>query len=114
MDRAAAERRVRTLTTTRPKWTEGEAREVMAAWAASGESATAFGRRNGIVPQRLYWWRSRLACDPPSFVELEVHPPAASPVVVIEGTTRIEIGSIDSASAAWVATLVCALRERGS
>jgi hypothetical protein len=31
----------------RGRWTEEEAREALAAWEASGESLTAFGRRVG-------------------------------------------------------------------
>ena len=67
------------------------------------------------MSQRILWWRARLAEeDVSSFLPVAVRSEPMSAVVVTEGTTRIEIGTIDSASAAWVATLVCALRERGS
>lgn len=44
-----------------PRWTPETARAVLAAQKESGESMSAFGRRHGIGPQRLYWWRGRLA-----------------------------------------------------
>ena len=52
MGRTAAERRATELGASR-RWTEEEAREALAALEASGESVNAFGRRLGIVPQRL-------------------------------------------------------------
>jgi hypothetical protein len=45
------------------KWTEVEARAALRAWRQSGLSLAAFAERQGIVPQRLYWWRSKLGDD---------------------------------------------------
>jgi hypothetical protein len=34
---------------------------MLAAWERSGLTIAAFCRKRGILPKRLYWWRSRLA-----------------------------------------------------
>jgi hypothetical protein len=41
------------------QWTEVEARAVLAAQKKSGLSIDAFARDNGLLPQRLYWWRKK-------------------------------------------------------
>jgi len=113
MGASATERRVTELGSTRQKWTEEEAREVLGAWEASGEGLTAFGRRLGVVPQRLAWWRDRIGRPkaPPrgSWVPVDVRGLSAA-IVVSEGSTRIEVGVADAGSAEWVALLVRALR----
>ena len=43
------------------QWTEVEARGVIDAWRKSGLSTIDFARERGIVPQRIYWWRKKLA-----------------------------------------------------
>lgn len=43
------------------QWTEKEAREALAEFAASGETAAAFSRRTGISHRRLAYWRKRVA-----------------------------------------------------
>jgi transposase-like protein len=111
MGRTAAERRARELGASR-KWTEEDAREALAALKASGESVNAFGRRVGIVPQRLLWWRSRLGRVMPSFVPVEVTGGGPAVVLTTPRGTRIEVSSADAASAEWVATVVRALGER--
>ena len=45
------------------QWTEVEARGVIDAWRKSGLSTLDFARERGIVPQRIYWWRKKLADD---------------------------------------------------
>ena len=45
------------------QWTEIEARGVIAAWRKSGLSTIDFARQRGIVPQRIYRWRRKLADD---------------------------------------------------
>jgi hypothetical protein len=45
------------------QWTEIEARGVIGAWRKSGLSTLEFARERGIVPQRIYWWRKKLAAD---------------------------------------------------
>lgn len=42
------------------RWTPAEARTVLAAQEASGETVAGFARRHGLLAQRLSWWRSRL------------------------------------------------------
>jgi hypothetical protein len=58
----------------RRRWTEDDARGVLAALDASGVSVSAFAEREGVDPQRIYMWRRRLpAVTPaagPAFVEL--------------------------------------------
>jgi transposase-like protein len=44
----------------RPRWSQEEAREVLAALERSGQSVGAFAAAHGLVPQRLYCWRRRL------------------------------------------------------
>ena len=39
------------------QWTEVEARAVLAAQKKRGLSVDAFARDNGLLRQRLYWWR---------------------------------------------------------
>jgi len=111
MGRTAAERRAAELGASR-KWTEEDAREALAALKASGESVNAFGRRIGIVPQRLLWWRSRLGRATPSFLPVEVTGSGPAVVLTTRRGTRIEVSSADAASAEWVATVVRALGER--
>jgi len=62
------------------RWTEAEAREVLAALEQSGQSITAFAAARGLDPQRLYYWRRRVAGgDRITFRELVVRPvPSAS------------------------------------
>jgi hypothetical protein len=57
------------------RWRAADARAALAAASASGLSLREFARREGIHPQRLYWWRGRLAGDArmavPTFIELK-------------------------------------------
>jgi len=56
------------------RWTEDDARTVLTAQAASGLSVAAFAAREGIDPQRLYFWRRRVDAGsveaPPEFIEV--------------------------------------------
>jgi transposase-like protein len=45
----------------RKVWTEAQARVVLEEQARSGESINAFARRHGVTPQRVRWWRDRIA-----------------------------------------------------
>jgi hypothetical protein len=114
MGQGSSERRIAELIGDGRKWTEAEARYVLAAWEASGESGPAFGRRFGIVPQRLWWWRSRLSSTTSSFVPVEVTKAEAAIVVTIERGLRIEVAVADAGSAEWVAMLVERLRVEGT
>jgi transposase-like protein len=57
------------------RWSAEHARQILARQEASGLSIVAFARREGLVAQRLYWWRSRLSVagddgGAPEFVEV--------------------------------------------
>ncbi|RYG87903.1 hypothetical protein EON77_01445 [bacterium] len=43
------------------KWSEVEARGVLEAWRRSGLPLERFARQRGFVPQRLHWWKRKLA-----------------------------------------------------
>jgi hypothetical protein len=110
MGRGTGERRVVELMADGRRWTEADARTVLSAWEASGESGCAFGRRFGIVPQRLCWWRSRLSTTTSSFVPVEVTRTEAAIVVTTEAGLRVEVSAADAASVEWVAMLIERLR----
>lgn len=111
------------LRETRP-WTEQLARVVLQKQRDSGDGVTAFARRIGISPQRLFWWRARLAahgvsseqparaCDVARLVPVVVRHneaveavSATSLVVRIGEHVRVDVHHPDAASAAWVALL---------
>ncbi len=61
---------------TSRRWTEQDAREVLAAQESSGVGVAAFAAEHGLDPQRLYSWRRRVAAgDRITFREVVV--PAA-------------------------------------
>jgi hypothetical protein len=41
-------------------WTDDDARTVFAAWRRTKQPLGTFARENGMVANRLYWWRKRL------------------------------------------------------
>ena len=43
------------------QWSEVEARGVLEAWQRSGLPLERYARQRGFVPQRLYWWKRKLA-----------------------------------------------------
>lgn len=108
------------------RWTPDDARRVLAACAAAGQTQTAFAREHGLRQQRLSWWRSQLR-------EREVHAAEAStsmvrfvPAIVRRAAHgRVDAGAvvripggvmveISEASPQWVATLVRELCEATS
>jgi transposase-like protein len=63
------------LYSTGRRWTEEDARIVLAAQGSSGLSVVAFAAREGIDPQRLYFWgrrfgRSAAETAQPPFIEV--------------------------------------------
>jgi transposase-like protein len=63
----------------RRRWTEQDARFVLAALERSGKPLRVFAEEHGLDPQRLYLWRRRVAeGDGTTFHELIVHPSPAS------------------------------------
>jgi hypothetical protein len=57
------------------KWSEVEARGMLAAWKKSGLSIADFAREREIVPQRIYYWLKRVE-------ELDAQRPQLLPVTV--------------------------------
>ncbi len=45
----------------RGQWSEVEARGVLEAWRRSGQPVERFAKQRGIVPQRMRWWKMKLA-----------------------------------------------------
>lgn len=104
-------------------WTAEHARSVLEAWGESGRSGSAYARSIGVVPQRLFWWRRRLAKSGTpiparsTLVPMTVRAAAASAIsapVVVTTTTglRIEVNDIDAATAAWVRAVLGAGGDR--
>src|SRR5271165_853427 len=70
----------------RPRWTERDAREVIAALERSGKGVSVFAAEHGLDPQRVYLWRRRLGgAEPTTFQELIVRPRAIRPSPEAEG-----------------------------
>ena len=74
------------------RWSDVDARAVLAALDASDLSVHAFAIREGIDPQRLYFWRRRLEeikspATPPAFVEVRRH--ASSQVEIRLRSARV-------------------------
>jgi hypothetical protein len=106
------------------RWSADDAREILDEWATSGESLHAFAKGRGLLPQRLWWWQKRLAgtrgrvsdraaiATAPAFLPVTVRSVEAEPILARVETAdglRVELRVLDSASAAWVASLVKAL-----
>jgi hypothetical protein len=69
----------------RPRWTEGDARVVLAALEESGKPVRVFAEEHGIDPQRLHAWRRRVAGgDRTTFRELIVRR-SGTPTVFASG-----------------------------
>jgi len=103
-----------------PNWSREQAREVLERQQASGDSMTAFARRMGFVPQRLFWWKSRLQPGPEpkaaqSFVPVVVREQAAETgariSVELGGGIRVQVNHVDAATASRVALLLRAREQ---
>jgi hypothetical protein len=75
----------------RPRWTEQDACDALAALERSGKSVAVFSAEQGLDPQRLYMWRRRLAKgEGTTFQEVIVRPSSAAcafEVVLTSGVT---------------------------
>jgi len=72
----------------RRQWTEADARAAFEELAASNESSGQFARRKGFSPQRLAYWREKLAGEAlavPAFVSV------ALPVATSATAGQIEL-----------------------
>jgi transposase-like protein len=103
------------------RWTEREGRQALAAWKESGLSGSAFARRHGLNPQRLFWWRKQLGDW--TAAEAKKRPSSTSivsliPAEVRTGTTSaamalrlpggvvVEFGDVNAVRPSWIASLV--------
>jgi transposase-like protein len=76
----------------RPRWTEQDARDVLAALRRSGKPVRVFAAEHGLDPQRVYLWRRRLGgAEPTTFQELMVRPAAGRVVVADAASNSFEI-----------------------
>lgn len=103
------------------RWTAVEARQVLAAWKASGLSVSAFAKRHGLGEQRVSWWKKRLAAvdtPKPAFVPLVVaseRSDGPAPLVVrLAPRPELEIRDPERVSPRWLATLLRELVEVSS
>lgn len=72
-----------TASRTRTRTSRSRRRQLLAAFARSGHSATAFTRQHGIVYATFCSWRRRPAKPAMAFAEVElVSPPSLEPIVV--------------------------------
>jgi hypothetical protein len=99
------------------RWTQEDARRVLAAWQSSGDSLWAFSRRHGLQPQRVGWWKKRLSewrtseAVRPAFAPAILVPPASTPISI-----RLPAGpviEVADATAEWLSTFVAELARRG-
>jgi len=100
------------------QWSEAEARAALTELARSAESTVSFARRKGVSPQRLQYWKKRLAWSPspsstpPAFVAVSL------PAVPIERPeVEIRLGEVvvvvrEGCNVELVARLVDALSRR--
>jgi hypothetical protein len=109
-----AKSRLLSTSVSRRRWTSADARIVLTAFEDSGLSVVAFAEREGLDPQRVYFWKRRLeaasADAPLAFVE--VMPRRAEVVEIVLRSGRI-LRVPDSVDAAVLRQLVEALEERG-
>jgi transposase-like protein len=66
----------------RKRWSEEDARVVLAAWRESGQSMATFARGVGVGPWKLWMWRKRLD-------EEEVSTPRFVPVRLAQGEESV-------------------------
>lgn len=67
-------------------WRESDARVLLEAWRASGESLAGFARRHGVKPQRLARWKKRLEWS---------SAPVLHPVRLVESGAGMSDGCIE-------------------
>ena len=99
-------------------WTQEQALDVLQRQRASGVGVTAFAKRMGFVPQRLFWWKSRLGgvelpetraqTFVPVVLQQEPAVSAARLSVELGDGILVHVHHVDAASAGWVALLAAA------
>ena len=87
----------------RPRWSEADAREVLAALEGSGKPVSVFAAEHGLDAQRVYLWRRRLgaSAELTRFQEVVVRPPSPSSrapfeITLSPGTTLRVPSSFDA------------------
>jgi hypothetical protein len=100
------------------RWGAPEARRVLKLWRESGLSASAFARAKGLNPQRLSWWRKRLAASdatavaPLAFIPGEVTGATVATVVRLPGGVVLELADTSVVPTTWVAALAADLKRQ--
>lgn len=90
---------MRSIPDPRDAWTADGARRLFEEWRRAGGSLAEFARRHGIAPARLYWWRKRLAEEPPGLEALSLVPAtvmaaeSASAIVRLPNGIAIEVAN---------------------
>ena len=106
------------------RWSEVDARVVLAQFERSGDSVLAFARAHGLNAQRIYWWRSRLSERVPDDVrqdETELDELSFAPVVVTGlgqtkavvlrlGELEIEVVEPQKVEPIWLAQVLAAAK----
>jgi transposase-like protein len=104
-------------------WKPDDARRVLADWARSGESMAEFAHRHGINPERISWWRERLASKTSATVTLvpvtvrdavTLAPKGAALSLVLADDVRVEVADPSRVSPQWFAAVVDALSRRSA
>lgn len=95
-------------------WTPDDARKLLDEWQRSNESLAAFARKRGVLPRRLYWWKSQFAKNPSSALAL-----VPATIVSEEAAIAIKLANgisieVTNASASWVAAMVFELTKDAS
>lgn len=95
------------------RWTSDDARTVLSAQAASGLSVAAFASREGIDPQRLYFWRRRVEVGSleaqPTFIEVR-HAAERERVEIVLRSGRV-VRVAESIDADALRRLIAALEQ---
>jgi hypothetical protein len=96
------------------QWSEAKARRMLAAFARSGTSASAFARSRGITTRRIQYWSKRLIDEPSvEFVPVPIPGPAAA----LDARIEIAAGDIvvrlrEGIDVEYLARLVIAIGGR--
>jgi Transposase len=95
------------------RWTDNDARAVLSAQAASGLSVAAFAAREGLDPQRLYFWRRRVeagpVAPPPTFIEVRHGAERERIEVVLRSGRVVRVG--EAIDAGVLRRLIAALEQ---
>jgi transposase-like protein len=92
----------------RTHWTEEDARQVLDEWRRSGDTLAAFARARGLVPERIAWWRKRLAgsrsTTGPALTLVPATVVTMEPAVVLRLPNGLAL-EVSNASPSWIAAV---------